>query len=390
MPGLDKDIAIVGGGLAGALSAAMLTRRGYSVALVDPNENYRADFRAEKLEAHHVDALRETGLADEILPAGRHYKGIWIARLGRLCEDKPDIEYGIDYSALVNCVRALVPRDAFLIDTVRDIALTADRQTLTLASGATVSARLVIAANGLNAAVLGKLGMERREISKCHSVSFGFDVEPASPQGFPFQALTYFGEAPEQRVAYLTLFPIRQGMRANLFVYRSLDDSWLRKFRDNPRAMIDEAMPRLKRLSGDFKIVGPMKVRPTDLYITENEQQPGIVLLGDAFSTACPVSGTGASKAMTDAARLCNHHVPAWLSTPAMGAEKIASFYADPVRARTHAHSLEASLFAKRLTLEPGLQWSAYRLARFMGSAGRGALRRYAPASPQLKTASAA
>lgn len=390
MPGLEKDIAIIGGGLAGSLSAAMLARRGYSVALIDPNEQYRPDFRAEKLEPHHVDALRDAGLADEITPAGRYYKGISVARLGRLCENKPDVEYGIDYAALVNRVRSLVPAEAFVRDTVRDIALTDDRQTLTLASGDTASARLVIAANGLNAAVLQKLGMARREISKCHSVSFGFDVEAASSAGFPFEALTYFGEAPEHRVAYLTIFPIRQGTRANLFVYRDLDDPWLRKFRDDPVAGIAETMPRLNRLTGAFKVVGPMKVRPTDLYVTENVQQPGIVLVGDAYATACPVSGTGASKAMTDAERLCNHHVAAWLASPGMAADKIASFYADPVRERTHAHSLEASLFAKRLALEPGLQWAAYRLARFMGSAGRGALRRYAPPAPQLKTAGAA
>jgi len=35
-------------------------------------------------------------------------------------------------------------------------------------------------------------------------------------------ALTYFGEDPAQRVAYITLFPLPSGWRVNLFVYREL------------------------------------------------------------------------------------------------------------------------------------------------------------------------
>ncbi|MBV9558719.1 MAG: FAD-dependent monooxygenase [Pseudolabrys sp.] len=381
----ETDIAIIGGGLAGSLAATMLGRRGYDVALIDPNEQYRPDFRCEKLEEHHVEALRMTGLADEILPAARHYMGVWVARLGRLCEEKPAEEYGIDYSALVNAVRALVPRDvAFVRDTVRDIALTDERQTLTLASGNIVSARLVIAANGLNAAVLGKLGMPREEISRCHSVSLGFDVEPVGSANFPFDALTYFGETPQDCVSYLTLFPIASGARANLFVYRGLDDPWLRQFRDDPAATLMQCLPRLQRLTSEFKAASPVKMRPTDLYRTMNVLQSGIVLIGDAYATACPTSGTGASKAMTDVARLCDVYVPSWLATPGMSAGKIAAFYDDPVKAATDAHSMETSLFAKRVALQPGLHWSAYRLARFMGSASRGKLR--GSLTPSAKT----
>ncbi len=266
----ETDIAIVGAGLAGSLAAVMLGRRGYAVALIDPNEHYRPDFRCEKLEEHHVDALRKTGLADDILPAARHYHGVWVARLGRLCEQKPAEEYGIDYSALVNAVRALVPSNVAAVrDTVRDVALTDDRQTLTLASGATISARLVIAANGLNAALLAKLGMTRHEISRSHSVSLGFDVEPSGAPRFPFDALTYFGESPNDCVSYLTLFPTAAGTRANLFVYRGLDDPWLRQVRDDAAPVLARTLPRLTRLTGEFKVTGPIKVRPVDLYRTE-------------------------------------------------------------------------------------------------------------------------
>ena len=135
-----------------------------------------------------------------------------------------------------------------------------------------------------------------------------------------------------------------------------------------------ECLPRLSRLTGEVEIDGPVKLRPIDLYATENLHQPGIVLAGDAFATACPVTGTGARKAIVDIERLCNTHVPAWLASEGMAADKIASFYGDPVKLRSDAASATASLFAKRLALEPGLRWRASRFARYVRNVGRDAV----------------
>ena len=152
----ETDIAIVGAGLAGSLAAAMLGRAGHAVTLVDPFERCRPDFRCEKLEEAHVDALRRAGVLDEVLPAALRYEDIWVARLGRLAEVKPIVEYGIEYSALVNRLRSLVPRDVpFVQSKVSGLSLTPERQTLTLTSGEQISARLVIGANGVMADLIG-------------------------------------------------------------------------------------------------------------------------------------------------------------------------------------------------------------------------------------------
>ena len=132
----ETDIAIVGGGLAGSLAAVMLGRAGRAVTLVDPFESCRPDFRCEKLEEAHVDALRRAGVLDDVLPAALRYENIWVARLGKLAEIKPIVEYGIEYSALVNRLRALVPDSvAFVQSKVTDVALSGERQTLTLTNG---------------------------------------------------------------------------------------------------------------------------------------------------------------------------------------------------------------------------------------------------------------
>ena len=65
----ETEIAIVGAGLAGSLAATMLGRAGRDVTLIDPFDTCRPDFRAEKLEAPHVEALRKAGVLDEVVPA---------------------------------------------------------------------------------------------------------------------------------------------------------------------------------------------------------------------------------------------------------------------------------------------------------------------------------
>jgi 2-polyprenyl-6-methoxyphenol hydroxylase-like FAD-dependent oxidoreductase len=360
----ETDIAIVGAGLSGALAAVMLGRAGHAVTLIDPFDACRPDFRCEKLEEAHCDTLRRAGVLDEVLPAARRYQDIWVARLGRLAEVKAIGEYGIEYSALVNRLRALIPENvAFVQSKVTDVALSAERQTVTLL-GETLSARLVIGANGVMSDMVGA----RRDISRCHSVSVGFDVEAT---GWSFEALTYFGEDPAQRIAYLTLFPLPSGWRVNLFVYRALNDPWFRRLRDNPAAVIADSLPGLAQFTGTLRIKGALKIRPVDLVATDNLLQPGVALVGDAFSTACPVSGTGAAKALLDAERLCNVHVPAWLETAGMSVEKIAQYYNDAEKRRSDAHSFRTSVFARRAALGEGLLWTAFRWGYYAGAQAR-------------------
>ena len=127
-------------------------------------------------------------------------------------------------------------------------------------------------------------------------------------------------------------------MRANLCVYRELDDPWLKQFRDAPRETLQALMPGLAKITGAYDVSGRVHIRPADLYVTEGVEKPGVVLIGDAFSTSCPTAGTGTGKVFTDVERLGNVYIPRWLATPGMGADKIAAFYADPVRAAYHAH----------------------------------------------------
>ena len=164
-------------------------------------------------------------------------------------------------------------------------------------------------------------------------------------------------------------------MRANLMVYRSMDDPWLSHMRHAPEAAIHEVMPNLGSMTGNFKIEGPVKIRPADLYVTHGHRQSGIVLIGDAFSTSCPAAGTGTYKAYTDVERLCNGYIPKWLATGGMDAAKISQFYDDAEKRACDEYSTRQADSLRAMSINTGLVWHARRWARFVVRFGLGAIR---------------
>ncbi|MES2999254.1 MAG: NAD(P)/FAD-dependent oxidoreductase [Pseudomonadota bacterium] len=372
----ETDIVIAGGGLAGSTAAAMLGRAGFDVVVVDPHVIYPPDLRCEKLDAWQVEVLRRTGLAEQVLAAATPDVECWTARFGRVIEKRPGVQWGILYDTLVNTMRAHMPTYVTVIHgKVAGIVNSSERQVVTLADGEQISARLVVIASGLNNGLRHSLGITREEVSKSHSVTLAFDLEPVGRPRFDFRALTYYGERAVDRVAYLTLFPVGETTRANLMVYRDPRDPWLREMRERPVPAMLSVMPRLGNLIGSAQVAGPVLVRPADLYRTHGYQQPGIVLIGDAFATSCPAAGTGCGKVLTDVERLCNVHVPRWMATAGMAVEKINDFYADPVKVACDRHSFEWAHELRSITIDEGLPWRAKRWTRFLGRMAIGTAR---------------
>ena len=199
---------------------------------------------------------------------------------------------------------------------------------------------------------------------------------PVGRAEFAFPSLTYFSERTALRTAYLTLFPVRHGMRGNLFVYRETDDPWLRQMRRSPVLALDTCLPKLRAMIGDYTIPKDILIRPVDLYVSRGHRQAGIVLVGDAFASPCPGSGTGTDKVFTDVTQLCNVHIPNWLATPGMNESKICEFYDDPVKQECDAWAEDQARTLRAVTLENSLFWRAQRWARFFGRLGQGIVRR--------------
>ncbi|HEX2725982.1 MAG TPA: FAD-dependent monooxygenase, partial [Beijerinckiaceae bacterium] len=182
-----------------------------------------------------------------------------------------------------------------------------------------------------------------------------------------------------------TLFPIGGVMRANLFAYCGPRDPWLAGFRETPRDAVLASLPGIGNLTGPFEVVGDVKIRPADLYVSKGKRRAGVVLVGDAFATSCPAAGTGLNKVFTDVERLCRVHVPRWLATPGMGGDKIATFYDDPVKRACDAHSLNKAYFLRSLSTSLALPWRIRRWGRSVGHIGAAVFRQTRDRLP-LKT----
>jgi 2-polyprenyl-6-methoxyphenol hydroxylase-like FAD-dependent oxidoreductase len=386
---MHTDVAIVGGGLAGSLAASMLGRAGIACMVIDPHESYPREFRCEKLDGPQVALLQKTGLADAVLRATTFDGANWVARFGRVVERRPGDQHGIDYARLVNTVRRTIPPHVpLLVSKVQTIAAGPERQRVTLADGTAIDARLVLLANGLSVSLRDQLSLRRETVSACHSIAIGFTAVPRGRPAFEFPALTYYAERPSDRAALITMFPIGTGMRANLFVYRDMQDPWLHDMRHAPQDGLFQLWPSLRRLLGEFEVDGRVDIRGIDLYVTHGHRRPGVVLAGDAFATSCPAAGTGARKVLNDVERLCNMHIPRWLATPGMGEDKIAQFYDDPVKRGGDVFAANKAFNLKQFSLgaSPGAQ--ARRWVKFAGQAVRGRLRPHvaAPAGAMRET----
>jgi 2-polyprenyl-6-methoxyphenol hydroxylase-like FAD-dependent oxidoreductase len=215
--------------------------------------------------------------------------------------------------------------------------------------------------------LLPSLGIQRTTLSEKHSLTFGFDVQAASRR-----ILVYYGERAGDGMDYLTVFPMGDTMRGNLFCYRDPSDPWVRSFKLDPKAAVLGVMPSLERTIGPFEIVGKVQARPISIERADTVgQQAGVVLIGDAFQTSCPAAGTGIGRILADVEAL-RRLIPQWLATPGMRADKIAQFYADPAKRRFDAKAIRYSQHRRALCTRRTLGWTMYRKQHYLRRRAQG------------------
>ncbi|TPN76687.1 FAD-dependent monooxygenase [Mesorhizobium sp. CU2] len=364
----EVEVAIVGAGLAGTALALALARTGRKVALIDPHRTHHDEFRAEKIGMAQMELFEKHGIGPAIKPLVTPMTDIHTFRLGQFFQREQKWEFGFSYGPLVNGLRAALPPEAPLtVGKVSEVSTGPDRQRVVLTDGSIIDARLLVVATGYSEAIRRAIGMERIEESKAHSLSLGFDLAITREQ-CPYPAVTCYARNPADRTAYLTIFPIGNRMRANMFGYHTVADAWTREFRDNPQKMLLKMMPEIAAQCGNFEVASPVEMRQVSLTTTKGHRRDGVVAIGDAFWTTCPTPGVGINRVMTDVDRLVSTFIPDWLATPGMAADKICAFYDDPTKLETDESAMRASIYAKRITIGTGMEW---RLRRVRNNAAR-------------------
>lgn len=351
----------MGAGFAGVTLARVLGQQGRRVILVDPNSVYPQVFRAEKVEEEQVRLLRKLGLLEHLIPHSGRVSEVHAAYSGRIFKTRPIEQFGLRYADMVNALRAEMPAMVdYQVGRVELITNSSDVQRVKLKQGKELTARLVVLASGVSDELLASLGLRRCVVQRDQSFGFGFDLASAEAQPFDFDALTYYSMDASTRIDYLTLFKFRETMRANLFVFRSPSDPWVREFIQQPDQMLQRFLPRLNRVIGEYRVSSKVESGRVDLYKVDGLSQPGMVMVGDAFQSPCPATGMGLDKVLTDVDVL-SECVANWFATPGTSAEKIADFYQHPRKRAMDAQALQRAQDHRRLAIDPSLRWRVHR-----------------------------
>ncbi len=357
----SAEVIVAGAGLAGAVASAVLGQQGRRVILVDPRPSYPPVFKAEKIDQEQVHLLRKFGLLEPLLPHSGRVREIRKAFDGRVFNTVRIEQYGISYADMVNALRAHVPATVeFRLGRVEDITNAGEVQRVKLAGGEQLTARLVVLASGVSRELQAKLGLRRQVLQKDQSLVFGFTIAAPESMRFAFDSVTYYSLDPSAGIDYLTLFRIRQAMRANLFVYRSASDPWIREFIQEPDRMLRRCLPKLEGVTGEFRVVSKVESGRVDLYRIEGDPQPGVAMIGDAFQSVCPSTGMGLDKVLTDVDVLAEC-VPTWLATPGMGTAKLAGFYNHPRKLAADLQALHRAVYQRRAATDLSLRWRIHR-----------------------------
>lgn len=355
------DVLIIGGGLGGTLAGTLLARGGIHVTVIDPHEIYPPDFRAEQVVGEQVTALARLGLADLVLGSSAPINRAVASRRDRVVGSVESPHYGIRYEDIVNQARRHIPPQlSFVVGKVIDFELSPERQIVRLSDGTEYAARLVILATGMGRRLQARCGIMRNVINPAHSLTFGFDIRPERPELFREAVQVAYGEGTGS-IDYLTVFPLGAALRANLFTFGERQDDFVRSLMRQPVETLREAMPGMFRLWGGMEATSRVEVRVNDLFVATEVHRDGIVLIGDAFQSPCPAAGTGIGRLLNDIDHLCNRHIPAWLGTGGMGAEKIMQFYGDPAKQACDAEAMRLAQYRRALITETSLGWRLHR-----------------------------
>ena len=362
-PTADIDVCIVGAGAAGASLAYVLGKAGVRTALVDSRTECAPSFKAEKVEPDQVELFRELGLMHVVEPVAHRIEKVVTARGRRFVGVAHPEQYGVHYHDLVNALRgAAAEVSDFVHGRVNDIQTSDSRQRVTLSDGRAIDCRLVVMSAGATSGKLHQqLGFAKTMISPRHSMAYGFDIEPVGRAHFDFESITYMPSRLDQVVDYVTIFPLPDCVRVNMFMYHAPDDPGVRGLLTDARAELQRMVPGLFQLTGDFRISSKVESFPIDLYVASSVERAGIVLIGDSFQSVCPATGTGLSKVLTDVAVLAKSYIPRWFGGEGVSAESVAGFYRNERKRNTDAYSLASAGTHRSIATKYSLRYRVHR-----------------------------
>jgi 2-polyprenyl-6-methoxyphenol hydroxylase-like FAD-dependent oxidoreductase len=310
----NPDVAIVGGGIAGASLATVLARAGLHVLVVERQREYRDRVRGEylanwgvlearELRLEHVFRSTSAAIAryrvpyDELIPreaaegAVQDTASLLPGVDGGLCTSHP--------GACRALADAAAQAGAEVIRGVGHVEVEGGRRpSLTFQNGQVreLRPRLIVGADGRSSPVRAAAGIGLRRVEPTHLIS-GMLVEGMA--GWPEDRYTLGTEGDLQ----FLIFP-QPGGRLRLYACTSLDDPQRWAGPEGPRGLLETfagltCLPAADRF-GLARVAGPCATFTAEDTWTETPFAAGVVLAGDAAGYNDPNIGQGLSLAMRD------------------------------------------------------------------------------------------
>lgn len=341
------DVVVVGGGMAGAAAALALARGGFSATLLEARQPRPwsaaedCDLRVVGLAPSSMALLSDLGVWTSIREArcsAFRQMHVWDAQggaaihfdaaasgraeLGCIVENR--LVQSVLWDALPAAgVRVLCPAR------VQELAAGAERIELALADGSAVSARLVVAADGIASPLRRLAGIATRGHAYGQLAVVAHVATERAHQATAWQRFLPGGP--------LALLPLADGRSSIVW---SLPEAEAQRV----LALDDPAFMDAVGAASDFRLgrvtaTTRRAAFPLQLQLAASYQAPRMVLLGDAAHAVHPLAGQGANLGLRDVAELRDTLHSARLAGRDIGAAHVLRRYA---RRRRSADTLDA------------------------------------------------
>ena len=379
------DVAVVGAGMAGAASALAHARAGFSVALLEARAptpwcvTDEVDLRVVGLAPSSISLLDDLGVWTSIRNGRTSpyaHMHVWDAEsgaaisfdaardgqqwLGAIVENRL-VQWTL-WQALQDAgVQRLCPAE------VRGFNVRNDRVQLELADGETLSAKLLVAADGAASPLRKLAGITTRGRNYMQRAVVAHVRTERPHEATAWQRFLVSGP--------LALLPLADG-RSSL-VWSLPEDEARRVLALDDAAFLNELGVASDFRLGRITATTPRAAFPLQLQLARSYQAERLVLLGDAAHVVHPLAGQGVNLGLRDVAELRDTLLAARSAGRDIGATAVLRRYA---RRRRSADTLDALSF-DALARIYGAQSSLMTAAR---SAGVHLLDRCAPLKRRL------
>lgn len=305
------DVILLGGGLVGLTLALGLDQAGFRVAVVDPQPasvslDTAFDGRASAIASASWRMFEQLGIAEPLTPHACPIRRIEVRDglspealdftvplgeepLGYMLENRQVRVALYDAAARAGNLAHFVPDRA--VETVRD----ASGVTITLASGATLSAPLLVAAEGRQSPTRDAAGFTPARWDYRHTaIISAFDHE-IDHGGVAHEI--FFPAGP------FALLPLNPGKRSAL-VWTVSPETAKGVLALSDRGFLAEVQKRTAGLLGTLSNVAQRSSWPLNFHHTAKVVAGRLVLVGDAAHGMHPIAGQGLNLGLRDVAAL--------------------------------------------------------------------------------------